>query len=363
MLGIAGFFLARQALAETRALRATMHDPAPARAARIAASVAVLPPPVAPQPPARPRIDIEQALTQRWGVWLGAAALLPAAVFLVRTGVEQGWLVPTPRSRCALAFVVGSLLIAMAEWLRRRPAPSSSTVDYAPSALAAGGIGTWLACAYATGPMYALVSPLAGFVLVAAAGLAGLALSLRFCPLVAAVGLAGAFATPLLVDTGSSFAAGLFGYLLLVSAAAWAVVRPTAWTWLGWAASVAGTAWIILHALSAGAEATAPGLFVPAAVALSLALLPGAALDHPVGRRLSWAPFLLLGLAGPAARPSPSRASSKPCCPAPGRPASSCRSWKLPAPWRGGSPLPAYGSSAARPGRSPGRPLPLRLRC
>jgi uncharacterized membrane protein len=41
-------------------------------------------------------------------------------------------------------------------------------------------------------------------------------------------------------------------------------------------------------------------LFVPAAAALHLLLLPGAALDHAVGRRLSWVPFLLLGLAGVA---------------------------------------------------------------
>jgi len=304
MLGIGGFFIARQALAEVQALRVTMRDTTPAQTVPAPVPVPVMPspapvsPPLIAPPPAQPRIDIEQVLTQRWGVWLGAAALLLAAVFLVRTGVEQGWLVPTPRSRCVLAFVLGGLLILAAEWLRRRPTPLGSMVDYAPSALAAGGVGAWLAGAYAAGPMYGLVPPLAGFVLVAAAGLAGLALSLRFGPLVAAVGLAGAFATPLLVDTGASSAVGLFGYLLLVSAAAWGVVRFTAWTWLGWAASVAGTAWIILYAQDVGADVAAPGLFVPAAVALSLALLPGAALDHPVGRRLSWAPFLLLGLAG-----------------------------------------------------------------
>jgi len=312
MLGIGGFFMARRALAEVEALRPALRGPAPAQAAPAQVSPAqtpwgpttpvpapapALPRPAVP-PPARPRIDVEQLLTQRWGVWLGAAALLLAAVFLVRTRIEQGWLVPTPRSRCVLAFMLGALLIAAAEWLRRRPTPSGAMVDYAPSALASGGVGAWLAGAYAVGPLYGLVSPFAGFALVAAAGLAGLALSLRFGPLVAAVGLAGAFATPWLVDTGSSSAAGLFGYLLLVSAAAWAVVRLTAWTWLGWAASVAGTVWIILYSQHSGAEAAAPGLFVPAAVALSLALLPGVALDHPVGRRLSWAPLLLLGLAG-----------------------------------------------------------------
>jgi uncharacterized membrane protein len=46
-------------------------------------------------PEARP--DIEALLTARWGVWLGAAALVLAGVFLVRYAVDQGLLGPTPR--------------------------------------------------------------------------------------------------------------------------------------------------------------------------------------------------------------------------------------------------------------------------
>lgn len=317
ILGIAGFVQARQALRETRTLREALAaqtilgDPAGAAPVVQPQPVRTVPEPAAPIPsveptvpipaqpapvrPARARIDIEQLLTQRWGVWLGAAALLLAAVFLVRTAAEQGWLGPAPR--CALAFALGAALILAAEWLQRRPAPGGM-VDYAPSALAAGGVAAWLAGAYAAGPMYELVTPIAAFVLVAAAGLAGLALSLRFGPLVALVGLAGAFATPLLVDTGSTSAAGLFGYLLLVSAAAWAVVRYTAWAWLGWTASGAGALWIVVYSIGSGAEVAAPGLFMPAAVALSLALMPSVALDTAVGRRLSWIPALLLGLAG-----------------------------------------------------------------
>ena len=71
---------------------------------------------------------------------------------------------------------------------------------------------------------------LAAFTLMAAASLAGLALSLRFGPLVGAVGLAAAVGTPVLVGLEDLSIPGLFGYLLVVSAAAWAVVRFTAWT-------------------------------------------------------------------------------------------------------------------------------------
>lgn len=284
--------------------------PAPAVAEQVAEAVRVpsLPSgqPASPSPriDPRPRIDIEQLLTQRWGVWLGAAALLLAGVFLVRFAAEQGLFGPGPR--CFMAAVLGTALVGGAELLRRRQQsggimPSvvpGAMADQVPSALAAGGVAAWMTAGYAAGPLYGLVGSLAAFVLMAGAACGGLALSLRFGPLVAAVGLAGAFGTPLLVGSADPSVPGLFGYLLLVSAAAWAVVRFSAWTWLGWAAGAAGAAWVLAFALGGGPDAWAPALFVPAAAALTLALLPGAALDHPAGRRLSWAPFLLLGLAG-----------------------------------------------------------------
>ena len=288
------------------------------------------PPPPPPPPPFGPRIDIETLLTQRWGVWLGAAALLLAGVFLVRYAVEEGWL--GPEVRCALAMLLGVSLLAGAEWLRRRPAPepapgadavlsdqapgvplsdhapaaplsdhapAAPLSDHAPAALAAGGAAVLFGAAYAAGAMYALVPPLVGFVLMALAALVGIGASLRFGPVVGLVGVAAAFATPLLVEVETPSAPGLFAYLLFVTAAACVVVRLSAWAWLGWIATIAGALWVALAATGQlGTEYWAPGLFVPAAAALHLLLLPRAALDHAVGRRLSWVPFLALGLAG-----------------------------------------------------------------
>ncbi|UFN50870.1 DUF2339 domain-containing protein [Roseomonas sp. OT10] len=249
-------------------------------------------------PPTRPRRPgLEEALTLRWGVWLGAAALLLAAIFLVRTALEEGWL--GPAERCALAALLGLLLIGGAEALRRRPARAGSLPDYAPGALAAGGVAALFAGAYAATGLYDLLGPVAGFAAMAAAAFAGLALALRFGPVVGAIGLAGAFATPMLVQTEDPSLPALFAYLLAVTAAAMAVVRFTGWAWLGWAATVAGAGWAAIGLWSGAAapESWAPALFVPAAAALHLGLLPGAALDHPVGRRLSWVPFLALGAA------------------------------------------------------------------
>jgi hypothetical protein len=99
-----------------------------------------LPPPASgPSPPAPgpipPRIDIEALLTMRWGVWLGAVALVMAGVFLVRYAAEQGMLGPGPR--CVLAGVLGLALIVGAEWLRRWENMPSKVADQAAPALAA----------------------------------------------------------------------------------------------------------------------------------------------------------------------------------------------------------------------------------
>lgn len=260
------------------------------------------PPPPSPPPPAAPAGPrLEALLTLRWGTWLGAGALLLAGVFLVRFAIEEGWL--GPAMRCALAALLGLALMGMAEWLRRRPLPDRPNIpwpDQAPAALAAGGVATLFGAAYAATELYALVPPLIGFALLAAVALAGIALALLHGPLVAAVGILGAYATPLLVETADPSLPVLFAYLLLVTAAALAVLRQVAAVWLGWAATIATAFWVLaggMMALSPG-DLWAPALFVPAAAALHLFLLPGAALDSDAGRRLAWVPFAVLAGTG-----------------------------------------------------------------
>lgn len=255
--------------------------------------------PSGPSAPGAPpeRIDIEALLTMRWGVWLGAVALVMAGVFLVRYAAEQGMLGPGPR--CGLAGLLGLALIAGAEWLRGWENVPSKVADQAAPALAAGGVAVLFGAAYGAGVLYAMVPPLVGFGMMAAASLVGLALSLRHGQVVAAVGLIGAFVTPALVQTDNPSLPGLFCYLLFVTVAALAVVRYTAWIWLGWATTIAGAVWVLVAiAGGVGTDAWAPALFVPATAALNLALPPAEALDHDVGRRLAWVPLAVLGVAG-----------------------------------------------------------------
>ena len=320
VLGIVGFFRAGRARRDVAVLRASvlllaerqmaaavpgaMPEAAPPveMPVEVAAPSAPAMPEAMAEPPAavvvEPKRDLEALLTQRWGVWLGAAALLLAGVFLIRYAAEQGML--GPWARCIGAMLLGAALLGGAELLRRRPPPEiggSFAVDQAPGALAAGGSAVLFGAAYGFGPFYDLVPPLLGFVLMAGAAMVGLAASLRFGRLTAAVGVAAAFGTPALVSSDAPYLPGLFAYLLAVSAAALGVMRWTAWTWLGWVAAIAGALWVMAAAGVPG-DAWAPAAFVPLAVLLNFLLLPGGALETPVGRRMAWLPLVALGLAG-----------------------------------------------------------------
>ncbi|MDN3566355.1 DUF2339 domain-containing protein [Paeniroseomonas aquatica] len=251
--------------------------------------------------PARRRPGLEELLTLRLGVWLGAGALLLAGVFLVRTAVEEGWL--GPEARCGLAALLGLALVLGAEWLRRRPAaerPGLPWPDQAPAALAAGGVAILFGAAYATGPMYGLVPPLLGIALLALAALGGIALALVFGPVVAAIGIAGAYVTPALVETQDPSLPSLFLYLLAVTAAALVVLRQVGAAWLGWCATIAAAGWVVAGGMIAASpgELWFPALFAPAAAALHVVLLPGAALESGLGRRLAFLPFAVLAAAG-----------------------------------------------------------------
>lgn len=319
VLGIIGFFRANTAHTQLRALRRAFDElaakapppvaEAPAAVETSPVAAVVEPEPVneptdlthvpLPPPPAKPPRDLEALLTARWGVWLGSAALLLAGVFLIRYAVEQGLL--GPAARCFFAALLGLALLGAAEWLTRHEGPALPgplRTDQAPAGLAAGGTAVLFGAAYGAGPFYELLPPLLAFIALAAASFIGITAALRYGPLTAATGIVGAFVTPALVSTKDPSFPGLFAYLTVVTAVALAVVRYTAWTWLGWATTILGGLWVCFAALSGGPDPWAAAAFVPAAAALNVFLLPTAALDHPIGRRLAWIPFAAIGAAG-----------------------------------------------------------------
>jgi uncharacterized membrane protein len=204
-------------------------------------------------PPPTPRAapvdskSIEETLTSRWLVWVGALAIALAGTFLVRYAIENGLLGPT--ARVVLGFLLGMALVVAGEWLRRRPlerAIAAIRTNHVPPALTASGLFIAFASIYAAHSLYHLLIPLVAFAGLALVALAGVGLSLLQGPLVALMGLLGAFAAPALVATPDPSAWNLFAYLLVVEFACIAVARYQSWWWLALATLAGTTAWPIL---------------------------------------------------------------------------------------------------------------------
>ncbi len=180
------------------------------------------------------RADLEDRLGARLPVWLGAIALVLAVVYLVKWSFDRDLL--SPAARVAVGCVFGAGLVAGSEALRARAAGVAQ-------GLCAAGVGALFASFLAAANLYHLVSPTAGFLLLAATTALGVALSLRHGPIVAAIGLVGGFATPALIESPEPNATALFGYLILLECGLLAVARRRGWSALSGLTGLAALVW------------------------------------------------------------------------------------------------------------------------
>ncbi len=199
-----------------------------------------LPPPALPAaPPVAPGADEPEAartpaIEIDWERWVGVrgaavaggVVLALAALLFFKYSIEHG-LIP-PVVRVILGVAAGVAAIWSSELLRRR--------GYEPAANALSGAGVvvlygalWAANRLydllPTGPAYASM-----ILVTAACGV----LAWRHRSLVIAIlGLAGGFATPLMLATGSDHPIGLFGYILLLDAGLLVLAQRRRWPVLG----------------------------------------------------------------------------------------------------------------------------------
>ena len=226
--------------------------------------------------------ELEESLTSRWLVWLGAIAIALGGTFLVKFAIEEGWL--GPGIRVSLGFMLGIALAVGGEWLRRRPlqrALAAIRPNYVPPSLTASGLFIGFASIYAAYGLYNLIPPLVAFVGLAAVALAGVGLSLLQGPFVAVLGLVGAFVTPALVTTTDPSAWALFSYLLVVQAACLAVLRYRAWYWLAFATLAGAALWPLIWM----AGAWKPTDALPLGVYLTLMAMVFLSIGYRIGLR------------------------------------------------------------------------------
>src|SRR5439155_2161483 len=154
--------------------------------------------------------------------------------------------------------------------------------------------------------LYALLPPPAAFALLAVTAAATVATSLRHGPFVAALGVVGAFAVPLLVGSDQPSALPLFAYLTVVSVASLVVLRYREWWWLAWIWLGGILFWVLAWlAISDGQEPALIGAFLLIQLALfavlrrgvpRIALLAGVS-ERPMVRVVARTAFWLIAAA------------------------------------------------------------------
>lgn len=202
---------------------------APSEASEQAASGAAAPPP--PLPP-RDR-GFEETIGTRWVVWIGGLTLALGGFFMVRYSIEAGLLGPGVRTMLGGLFALALLLAG--EWTRRKESISAieaTPIANIPAILTAAGTAVAFATVYAAYALYGFLVPATAFILLGLVALGTLAAALLHGPALAGLGVAGAFATPILVSSGKPDFWALYIYLAIVTAAAFGLARIRLWRWL-----------------------------------------------------------------------------------------------------------------------------------
>jgi uncharacterized membrane protein len=215
--------------------------------------------PTRPLRPAAPPLAeaSPQELETRLGLTIinriGAITLTIGIIFFFEYAVDNRWIGES--GRVILGLLTGLALIAAAEWLSKRDQRVFS------QGVAGCGLAVLYISLYASFAYYRLVPQSGAFLgMVAACGLAAF-LSFRYqSPAISALGLVGAFLTPLLLSTGHDRRWLFLLYLLVLDIAALAISARRRWVVLDVLAFAATAILFLLWAGEPG-EKTAIGLF------------------------------------------------------------------------------------------------------
>ena len=227
--------------------------------------------------------SFEERFGTRWTVWIGGVALALGGIFLVKYSIEAGLI--GPGLRLFFGGLLAAALVAGGEWTRRKEGASGFAgvpSAHIPSILTAAGTTVAYAVVYAAYGLYGFLSPPAAFVLLGLVALATLAAALLHGPMLAGLGLIGAFVTPLLIASDAPNYWALYVYLAVVTAAAFGLARLRMWRWLAVTAIIFSLLWTFPGVLEHRVDALTPHLFhVVVGVALAAVLIVAGCLYGP----------------------------------------------------------------------------------
>ncbi|HEU4772372.1 MAG TPA: DUF2339 domain-containing protein, partial [Candidatus Udaeobacter sp.] len=182
--------------------------------------------PKTPQParPTKPPINWEQFMGAKLFAWIGGLALFLGIAFFVKYSFEHNLI--SPELRIAIGFIVGAGLVVGGLLLKRKENAVTAQT------LCATGILVLYAVTFACRAYYhfAFFGLIPTFVLMMLITAVAFLLSVRLKAIVVAVlGIAGGFLTPILLSTNQDNPLGLFGYIALLDFALLALAQRQRW--------------------------------------------------------------------------------------------------------------------------------------
>lgn len=181
---------------------------------------------------ARKPIDWERMIAANWAVWAGGLALAVGGLFLVRVAVDAGFFGPLARTLSAVVLGGGLIWSAFRAGRSKLVGTSENSIRYLPPILSGAGVVSLYGAALAAGILYGLVPPLIALALLVVVSLIAIVLSLRFGPLLAGLGLSGAYIAPFLTGAPDGSALPLLPYAAVITAAGFALIRLKDWAFL-----------------------------------------------------------------------------------------------------------------------------------
>ncbi len=181
-----------------------------------------------PLPILKPQISLEQFLGVKLFAWIGGLALFLGIVFFVKYAFERNLI--SPALRTAIGFLIGGGLVAAGVIMRQ-----SKAYAVLAQTLAATGVLILYGVTFAAHALYHFQAfgTLSTFVYMTliTAGAFILAVWIN-AQVIAVLGMAGGFLTPIFVNSGEDNPFGLFSYVMLLDLGLMAVARKRGWHYL-----------------------------------------------------------------------------------------------------------------------------------